>query len=534
MNRNIPFILKLLFLFFLLNISVTSKRSYGQTVLSPGDIAFVSIEMSGSPDDYFEFVTLVDLWPCTVVNFTDNMYKTGGTFCTDEFSVGFTVTQKIPAGTIVKYSCSAIPGAFTMSAGAAIPVDNGAGSNNGLSSSDDNVSCYQGTINTGSMVVIASMHSNLFTTPNSCGNSNTSALPAGLTLGVNAVQTGSSNDNRRYNCAVTTGTKATLGAAINTAANWQNSAPSACTFTVTSVAACSGGPANPPTSYNCTGTTVTSSSFSWARCNNMEVIVVARKSSDPATDPVDGVNYSANTVYGSGSALGFGYAVYKGTNTSVTVTNLTPGTSYTFDIYTFYSTSGICFNTTQLSGNCTTALPLELLYFNVHETNDQLYFNWALSSIKNINHFELEASTDGISFVTIGTIDGIDTEKCQCYNFSISSNKTYTFFRLKQIDNDETIQFSEIEQLSANEFEGYQIFPIPAVDEVFVETSNLSNGNLSISILDLTGKELYNSSILLNSSESVYPIVLKNLLAGTYFIEFTHDNKKIRNKFYKL
>jgi hypothetical protein len=525
------FVVKISLLAVLLITSILG-RSYGQTTLVPGDIAFISIEMSGSPDDYFEFVTLVNLWPCTIVNFTDNMYKTGGTFCTDEFSVGFTVTQKIPAGTIVRYTCSAIPGAFTMSAGAAIPVNNGAGSNNGLSSSDDNVTCYQGTLNSG-QVNIAAIHNNAFTTPNSCGNSNTSALPAGLTLGTNAVQTGSTNDNRRYNCAVTSGTKAALATAINTPGNWQNGAPSSCSFTVTSVASCSGGPTNPPNSFSCTGTTPTTSTFKWDRCDDMEVTVVARKTADAATDPTNGVNYTPNSVYGSGSALGLGYVVYEGTlstPSTLTVTNLLPNTSYSFDIYTYYSTSGICFNATQLTGTCVTALPIELLYFNINKKNNLTLFEWATASEIRNDHFEIEASKDGISFVSIGKVGGSgSSQNTEQYNFSSIYDKEFNYFRLKQTDYNGEFKYSTIETLASEEVTEYEIFPVPTSEVLFTKIKNTEE--IKITVWDIVGKEL--PAIVSKTDNNVLSLDVKGIPTGTYMLVITSDDKIISKRFYK-
>ena len=66
------------------------------------------------------------------------------------------------------------------------------------------------------------------------------------------------------------------------------------------------------------------------------LLVVVRPSANPATAPLDGTPYPASTVYGSGTALGGGFVVFAAPNaTSVTVTGLTPSTSYAADVYTY-------------------------------------------------------------------------------------------------------------------------------------------------------------------------------------------------------
>ncbi len=65
-----------------------------------------------------------------------------------------------------------------------------------------------------------------------------------------------------------------------------------------------------------------------------KILVVAYPTSGSISAPTgDGSAYTANTVYGSGSAYGSGYVVYNGTGTTVTVTSLTNLTSYTYAVY---------------------------------------------------------------------------------------------------------------------------------------------------------------------------------------------------------
>ena len=66
-----------------------------------------------------------------------------------------------------------------------------------------------------------------------------------------------------------------------------------------------------------------------------EILVVAKATSAVTVTPTgDGTAYTANAVFGSGTDLGTNeYAVYKGTGTSVTITGLTNGTTYHFEVF---------------------------------------------------------------------------------------------------------------------------------------------------------------------------------------------------------
>jgi hypothetical protein len=84
--------------------------------------------------------------------------------------------------------------------------------------------------------------------------------------------------------------------------------------------------------------TTTTLNFDWVRGNGDYCLVVMRQTSNSLTLPVDGNTYSASTSFGSGSNLGnANYVVYKGTGTSVTVSNLAIGTYYEAMVYEFNS-----------------------------------------------------------------------------------------------------------------------------------------------------------------------------------------------------
>ena len=73
----------------------------------------------------------------------------------------------------------------------------------------------------------------------------------------------------------------------------------------------------------------------WTRGNGSYVLVVAKQGSAPS-DPSDSTVYAANAAFGSGDQTVAGsYVVYKGTNTSVPVTSLSPETEYYFAVYEF-------------------------------------------------------------------------------------------------------------------------------------------------------------------------------------------------------
>ncbi len=81
--------------------------------------------------------------------------------------------------------------------------------------------------------------------------------------------------------------------------------------------------------------TANSVSLSWTNGNGQRRLVTMRITNSAAA-PTDGVTYTANTAFGSGSQIGTGtFVVYNGTDTTVTVTGLTANSAYNVGVWEY-------------------------------------------------------------------------------------------------------------------------------------------------------------------------------------------------------
>ena len=204
------------------------------TTLNAGDIAF-SAYTSQTPGDDFSFVLLRNIGPGTTINFTDNGWLSTNVLQSAEQ----TITWTAPAGGMYAGTEIAISGlTATRSGGGAAGTVTGTGLS--LSTTGDQILAYRGTA--GSPTFISAIHMNVYSAASGDpvtttaaawdGTANTqssSALPTGLTTGVNAIWIGtqgvpsSEYENARYgNCAGpgVLGPLTGLRAALNNQANW--------------------------------------------------------------------------------------------------------------------------------------------------------------------------------------------------------------------------------------------------------------------------------------------------------------------------
>ena len=164
------------------------------TLLSVGDIAIV--QYNSSTTDSFTFVFTRDVEAGTVVNFTDNGWLAAGGFRPGEGTVTYTAAAAVTAGTIVTLT----------------------GLN--LDDAGDQIIAYQGDPATPTILHVVDLADGNNTVAGDATNDNTTALPPGFTLDLNAVAVGF--DNAIY-AGPNSGSPAELSRAVSNSANWINS-----------------------------------------------------------------------------------------------------------------------------------------------------------------------------------------------------------------------------------------------------------------------------------------------------------------------
>jgi len=164
------------------------------TVLTVGDIAIV--QYNSGTTDTFTFVFLIDVEVGTTVNFTDNGWLAAGGFRSGEGTVTYTAPSAITAGTTVTLS----------------------GLN--LDDAGDQIIAYQGAPATPTILHVVDLADGNNTVAGDATNDNTTALPPGFALNLNAVAVGF--DNAIY-AGPNSGSPAELFPLINDPANWISS-----------------------------------------------------------------------------------------------------------------------------------------------------------------------------------------------------------------------------------------------------------------------------------------------------------------------
>lgn len=160
-------------------------------------------------------------------------------------------------------------------------------------------------------------------------------------------------------------------------------------------------------------------------------------------------------------------------------------------------------------------VPVELTSFTAATSKGNVILNWSTATETNNFGFEIQRKSDG-AYRTIGFVDGHGTTtEVQNYSFEdINQERGLYHYRLKQIDFDGTIEFSEeieVEFFNPSKFELKQNYPNPFNPSTQIQY-NIAN------------TEFVNLSIFNSLGEKVAELVNESTPAGEYTVTFDAGN----------
>lgn len=159
-------------------------------------------------------------------------------------------------------------------------------------------------------------------------------------------------------------------------------------------------------------------------------------------------------------------------------------------------------------------LPVELTSFSAFAKDNDVELIWETSSEINNSHFEIQHSTDGRIFETIGQVQGLGTSNYgRQYQFNHNSPvRGNNYYRLHQVDFDGKSSTSEIVSVNLNTELEVQYFPHPLEDELTILwTEELENSTLEL--LNVNGQRIYAIPFL-----ETIRIPTADLPKGIYFL----------------
>jgi len=181
-------------------------------------------------------------------------------------------------------------------------------------------------------------------------------------------------------------------------------------------------------------------------------------------------------------------------------------------------------------GDITNPLPVTLISFSATRNGANAQLVWATASEKNNRGFEVQASSDGKSFRTLGFVASKGSNSTQKLDYSYTDTEAgktgVRYYRLHQLDLDGTDSYSPVRVVS---FDGatiaseLSIYPNPVTGDdtrLLIQTAEVGEARLRIT--DLMGRTIIDQRIATaNGSTETKLTELANAKSGTYLAQLT-------------
>lgn len=166
-------------------------------------------------------------------------------------------------------------------------------------------------------------------------------------------------------------------------------------------------------------------------------------------------------------------------------------------------------------------LPVELVLFEGKARSASVGLNWTTSSEVNSDYFDVERSTDGVNFTSIGRVQaaGFSTTVRKYVLDDRQPIRGINYYRLRQVDRDGTSDYSNIISVRFVPTR-LEVFPNPATGTQLTIRLPEGMGNVQAELTDLEGRIVASPSTLQDGFTT--PVVdISNLSTGAYMLRIT-------------
>jgi hypothetical protein len=174
------------------------------------------------------------------------------------------------------------------------------------------------------------------------------------------------------------------------------------------------------------------------------------------------------------------------------------------------------------------ALAVNSIVASATLSNKVATITWNTVGEKGESYYEVEKSTDAISFSSIGqqTAKNTATASYSATDNNISSGNTY--YRIKAVSQVGTVGYSNVAKLTTNNPPLTTIYPNPLTGKTLnVAMSNVAAGKYVVSIYNILGEKVNEQTISHEGGSASHAITIDNTLAaGVYSVAIREEGSR--------
>ncbi|HEV7783483.1 MAG TPA: T9SS type A sorting domain-containing protein, partial [Chitinophagaceae bacterium] len=186
-------------------------------------------------------------------------------------------------------------------------------------------------------------------------------------------------------------------------------------------------------------------------------------------------------------------------------------------------------------------IPVKLGSFEVNKSGSNAVLNWITHMESNSSHFEVERSTDGVNFISAGTVKAAGSSNdIRTYRFvdPVAGFSSIIYYRLRTVDMDATSSISKIVVLKLEKNKQdikVRIYPNPFTNDLKLQIFSGKETAATVRISNALGQPVVDRKINLQSGENTIALSaeLSSLDKGIYSIQIITQDHRFTEKIIK-
>lgn len=173
--------------------------------------------------------------------------------------------------------------------------------------------------------------------------------------------------------------------------------------------------------------------------------------------------------------------------------------------------------------------PVKLISFSASKVEKNVQVNWTTANEKNVSHFNIQRSNDGVNFENIGRTNLASNHNYVYTDVNVPEKNLY--YRLETVDADgkTTLSNTVLVKYAKAKTEDWSIYPNPVISKIFsIDCKNLPVAQYQIQLKGIKGETVFTKTITINNINNTIAIQLPTSIAkGLYILTLTSVDASI-------
>ena len=180
------------------------------------------------------------------------------------------------------------------------------------------------------------------------------------------------------------------------------------------------------------------------------------------------------------------------------------------------------------TSNCFFVVPIKNIKFYGEKESSRNILHWKTPDWNDVKQFDIEKSSDGISFLKEGTVLGGNNSN---FSYLFIDNNPFpdiTFYRLKIIEKSNIISYSNIIVLKGFSNDGIKLYPNPSFGLATFEYYSLKPQVINLELIQNDGRVVFTKALNLKPGSNTIHLDLQNVVNGVYILKIIETGEVIK------